>query len=325
MAKRRIRWGRVLAAMIGLSCSIFIADGIKRDMHRSNTSNIKVEGDFVGDQISDKKNDKQSDEMLQLGLINTKMPSTTTEGVQNLGFSELSIPDSKLSTGMLAIINNEHPAGTSSDQKRVNLLKYKNEFYSLVSENVKLNEEAAEALNNMMAAYNEATGLSDFIVYGTNDTYTGDGSSCPEYFPESAAGNTIDLALNAGGSIIAFDGYDTEGWIIDNCEKYGFIVRYPKGKEAKTKHDFCPWHLRYVGGVHAAIMDEKDMCLEEYIDFLKGFSFDKSFSYAYNGVNYEIYTSPAKNSAEPARVPVSGTYTVSGDNIGTFIITTVKN
>ena len=109
------------------------------------------------------------------------------------------------------------------------------------------------------------------------------------------------------------------------CEKYGFIVRYPKGKEAKTKHDFCPWHLRYVGGVHAAIMDEKDMCLEEYIDFLKGFSFDKSFSYAYNGVNYEIYTSPAKNSAEPARVPVSGTYTVSGDNIGTFIITTVKN
>lgn len=325
MAKRRIRWGRVLVAMIGISSSIFIADGIKRDVHRSNTTNIKVEGDFVGDQISDTKTENKSEETLQLVLSNAMKPSTTAEGVQNLGFSELSIPDANLSSGMLAIINNEHPAGASSDQKKVNLLKYKNEFYSLVSENVKLNEEAAEALNNMMAAYNQATGLADFIVYGTNDTYTGDGSSCPEYFPESVIGNTIDLAVNAGGSIVAFDGYDTEGWIIENCEKYGFIVRYPNGKEAKTKHDFCPWHLRYVGGVHAAIMDEKDMCLEEYIDFLKGYSFDKSFSYAYNGVNYEIYTSPANGSAQSARVPVSGTYTVSGDNIGTYIITTVKN
>lgn len=71
----------------------------------------------------------------------------------------------------------------------------KNEFYSLVDEEVELNEDAAEALNRMMEDYANETGLADFIVYGTTDTYTGDGSFCPKAFAESKAGYCVDLAL----------------------------------------------------------------------------------------------------------------------------------
>ncbi|MBQ6182183.1 MAG: D-alanyl-D-alanine carboxypeptidase family protein [Ruminococcus sp.] len=322
MAKMRFRWGRFFLALVGVSGSILLIDNMRRDMTESNTSSIVVSGDFANGS-GEKKSEKHTDGTVNLS--NGTQTVTKFEGVQNLGFSELSIPGSKLSSGLLAIINNEHPADKTASGKKVDLLKYKNEYYTLVSESVKLNEDAAEAFNRMMADYHEETGLDDFIVYGTNDTYTGDGSYCPEYFPESATGNTVDLAVSSYGGIIAYDGCDAEGWVIENCDKYGFIVRYPEGKAAKTGHDYCPWHLRYVGEVNAAIMGAKDLCLEEYIDFLKDYSFDKAFSYTYDGVNYEIYTSEAKDDATTARVPVSGKYTISGDNIGTYIITTVKN
>ncbi len=36
-------------------------------------------------------------------------------------------------------------------------------------------------------------------------------------------------------------------WVQENCYKYGFIIRYPEGKEAETGYMYEPWHLRYVG------------------------------------------------------------------------------
>ena len=58
----------------------------------------------------------------------------------------------------------------------------------------------------MMEDYANETGLADFIVYGTTDTYTGDGSFCPKAFAESKAGYCVDLALNAYGSVILLQG-----------------------------------------------------------------------------------------------------------------------
>lgn len=36
-------------------------------------------------------------------------------------------------------------------------------------------------------------------------------------------------------------------WVNENAYKYGFIIRYPKGKESITGYMYEPWHLRYVG------------------------------------------------------------------------------
>ena len=44
----------------------------------------------------------------------------------------------------------------------------------------------------------------------------------------------------------------------------------PKGKESITGIDYEPWHYRYVGKEHAQRMNELNMCLEEYVAFLKG-------------------------------------------------------
>ena len=57
-------------------------------------------------------------------------------------------------------------------------------------------------------------------------------------------------------------------WLIENCYKYGFILRYPTEKKEITKINYEPWHYRYVGIENAEFIKEKDMCLEEYIDYL---------------------------------------------------------
>lgn len=53
-------------------------------------------------------------------------------------------------------------------------------------------------------------------------------------------------------------------WLIENCYKYGFILRYPKGKEEITGYIFEPWHYRYVGKRLAKILHKKNITLEEY-------------------------------------------------------------
>ena len=55
-------------------------------------------------------------------------------------------------------------------------------------------------------------------------------------------------------------------WLNKNCAKYGFILRYPKGKEEITKISFESWHYRYVGVEAATYIMEQGLCLEEYLD-----------------------------------------------------------
>lgn len=57
-------------------------------------------------------------------------------------------------------------------------------------------------------------------------------------------------------------------WLINNCYKFGFILRFPEGKEDITGYSFEPWHYRFVGRYHASEMHRLDMCLEEYVAYL---------------------------------------------------------
>lgn len=53
-------------------------------------------------------------------------------------------------------------------------------------------------------------------------------------------------------------------WLKNNAWKYGFILRYPKGKENVTGYNFEPWHFRFVGLKLAKYLFKNDLTLEEY-------------------------------------------------------------
>lgn len=55
-------------------------------------------------------------------------------------------------------------------------------------------------------------------------------------------------------------------WVAENAHKYGFIIRYPKGKESITGYKYEPWHLRYVGTMLATELYNSGLTLEEYFN-----------------------------------------------------------
>lgn len=55
-------------------------------------------------------------------------------------------------------------------------------------------------------------------------------------------------------------------WLARHSYEYGFILRYPEGKEYITSIEYEPWHFRYVGKEAATIMAQENICLEEFWD-----------------------------------------------------------
>lgn len=54
-------------------------------------------------------------------------------------------------------------------------------------------------------------------------------------------------------------------WYMNNCWKYGFVLRYPSDKKNITKINSEPWHYRYVGKGVAKDIHDSGLCLEEYL------------------------------------------------------------
>ncbi len=80
----------------------------------------------------------------------------------------------------------------------------------------------------------------------------------------------LGLALDilTGSYTTMDDGFgETEAgkWLAANAQDYGFILRYPKGKEEITGIVYEPWHFRYVGRRYAKEITSLGVCLEEYL------------------------------------------------------------
>lgn len=85
---------------------------------------------------------------------------------------------------------------------------------------------------------------------------------------EHQTGLAIDIVCNDYPYLDeGFENTDAFKWLYNNCYKYGFILRYQKGKEDITGYNYEPWHFRYIGDVDIAkdIM-ERGICFEEFID-----------------------------------------------------------
>ena len=85
-------------------------------------------------------------------------------------------------------------------------------------------------------------------------------------FSEHQTGLAVDICVYKDG--LCYIEHDITSikesdWLINNAHKYGFILRYPKGKEDITGYNYEPWHYRYVGSL-ATYLYENDLTLEEY-------------------------------------------------------------
>ncbi|MBQ9940290.1 MAG: D-alanyl-D-alanine carboxypeptidase family protein [Clostridia bacterium] len=103
--------------------------------------------------------------------------------------------------------------------------------------------------------------------YGDNAEQEAKKSVNPPGASEHQSGLTADIH-NRSTASMKFAGTSQAKWLEENCQYFGFILRYPEDKTEITGIMYEPWHFRYVGRFHAMRMYELDMCLEEYIQYL---------------------------------------------------------
>lgn len=75
----------------------------------------------------------------------------------------------------------------------------------------------------------------------------------------------LGIAVDINGDKEHSTNEEVYAWLAENAYKYGFILRYPLGKEDVTGASYEPWHYRYVGIEAAKEIYEQGVCLEEYV------------------------------------------------------------
>ncbi len=145
-------------------------------------------------------------------------------------------------------------------------------------DNKYLREEAAIAFENLSA---DASSLGyKIIATSTYRDYEYQGKLFNEYTNSKGLDYALlcsakpghsehqtGLAVDVEGSNGNYDDFEKSiefNWMKENAHKYGFILRYPKGKEHITGFKYEPWHYRYVGIEHATNIYNKNITLEEY-------------------------------------------------------------
>ena len=82
---------------------------------------------------------------------------------------------------------------------------------------------------------------------------------------EHALGLALDLISNQYTELDERQETTAEAkWLKENCHKYGFIIRYPSGKDSYTGYKYEPWHIRYVGVTVATYLYKNKLTMEEY-------------------------------------------------------------
>lgn len=130
---------------------------------------------------------------------------------------------------------------------------------------IRVDARIAPVLQRMLAAA-EADGVTLLPAAGYRSVREqealaddGEGSFVPG---ESEHHTGLAVDFSAGGAV-PFEDTAAYAWLTAYGPEYGFVLRYPAGKEALTGHFFVPQHFRYVGRERAEEMAEKDQCLEE--------------------------------------------------------------
>lgn len=73
------------------------------------------------------------------------------------------------------------------------------------------------------------------------------------------------LAFDVNNASSSFENTPEAKWLEEHCVEYGFIIRYPQGKESVTGFKYEPWHVRYLGKENAQAVHDSGLCLEEYL------------------------------------------------------------
>jgi len=164
--------------------------------------------------------------------------------------------DNTYNSDSMVNVSNQHSYG--KDQKLTNETynAFINMFKAAKSENLTL------IINSSYRSYEEQKEIYDYYNTLKGENYANKIAARPGH-SEHQTGMSIDIQTY-GSNIDTFEEFDEFKWLKDNAHKYGFILRYPKGKEYLTGYEYESWHYRYVGIDVATYIYQNNITFDEY-------------------------------------------------------------
>ena len=130
-----------------------------------------------------------------------------------------------------------------------------------------MSEGAKEAgytliVNSSYRSYEEQKEIYDDYEDSRGKEYADTYAARPD-FSEHQTGLSLDI-FSPGANMSNFAETETFKWLSENCYKYGFILRYPEGKEEITGYSYEAWHYRYLGKELAKKVYDSGLTYDEY-------------------------------------------------------------
>lgn len=182
--------------------------------------------------------------------------------------------------GLLILVNKEHPI--DKGYKPDDLKEIKNFVEDRSPASRYMRAEAADAFQQLVdKAAEENIELKMTTAYRSYDfqkllydSYVEkEGEDAASKFSakpgrsEHQTGLAVDVSSPSVDYQLSDDyGATSEGkWLASHAHEFGFILRFPKGKEDITGYQYEPWHIRYVGLTAAEEIYKQKLTLEEYL------------------------------------------------------------
>ncbi|MGI5825647.1 MAG: M15 family metallopeptidase [Bacillota bacterium] len=243
--------------------------------------------------------------------------------------------------GNLILVNGDNEYNFDANADLIDLVSMNQEHSSSFSiyQELEVGSVMMNALNNMFDDFYNATGNNSVRVISAYRSYEYQSSlydskveevgqemadtwAAKPGYSEHHTGLAVDIGIADGDGASTFTTEGSYAWVAENCHKYGLVNRYDESKQELTGIMDEPWHYRYVGVPHSYVMYNKNLCLEEYIENLKYYSYKgEHLKVAVDsGTEYEIYyvNSSFRNGVP---VPKNYEYEISGNNADGFIVT----
>lgn len=265
-----------------------------------------------------------------------RKPRTSSQAINNENVGE------NLGNTMLLVNKNN----TLSQNYFPSNMVYSSPLRGRTTVNLRLDKEAMKQLNHMLdSAYQD--GVSGMVITSAFRTFEKQSSlfnnkasilsrkmnrkaaieeaSRVVAIPGSSehqTGLAADICSEGVGLISNFAKTKQGEWLKDNSWKFGYIIRYPEDKSNITNIIYEPWHVRYVGSVHSEFMKTNEMCLEEYVEYLKtngviSFSDSSGSEYAVQYINKPDFN----RAGMTLSLPETSTWNISNCTKDSYVLT----
>ncbi|NCU27652.1 hypothetical protein EOM86_13205 [Candidatus Nomurabacteria bacterium] len=254
----------VIVVIITVLFASYIFDRTAQPTGEQSLTNESSDMNSSESSADEKSSDQSSGEVSQ-----TEFSSEVSESEN---FTYVPVEHDAIYRGNLIVVNNNNQYDFTKGTPLESIYEKRTGNYKLIDGSLKISPIAITSLNKMLDDLYQAVGLNSLTLTAAYRDEA-EQQTAYEQGKDTAVGGGSDLHTGLSFRCTIYptsDGSLSEGkflWLAENCKYYGFVLRYPEGKNSITNYAASVNFFRYVGEPHAYLMALNNYCLEEYTDF----------------------------------------------------------